>query len=58
MESGVLALIAALPLLSAGVLLVGFRIAAKIAMPIVFTITAMVAYFAWQVSFVRAGAEH
>jgi lactate permease len=57
MESGIQALIAALPLLSAGVLLVGFRIAAKIAMPIVFMITAMVAYFAWQVSFMRVAAS-
>jgi lactate permease len=45
MDSGIQALVAALPLISAGVLLVGFRIAAKIAMPVVYLITAFVAYF-------------
>jgi len=57
MDSGIQALVAALPLISAGVLLVGFRIAAKIAMPIVYLITALVAYFVWHVSLTRVVAS-
>lgn len=57
MDSGIQALIAALPLISVGVLLVGFRIAAKIAMPVVYLMTALMAYFVWQVSFTRVVAS-
>lgn len=50
MSLGLLALFAALPLISAGVLLVGLRMPARRAMPIVYVITALVAYFVWDVS--------
>lgn len=57
MDVGLQALVAAIPLLSAGVLLVGFRIAAKVAMPIVYVTTALIAFFVWQVSFTRIAAS-
>lgn len=47
------ALFAALPILVAGILLVGFRLAAKKAMPVVFIVTALIAFYVWDVSFNR-----
>ena len=44
----------AIPLvLFAGILLVGFRVAAKYAMPVTFVLTCSIAYFFWGVSFFR-----
>ena len=53
MESGLLAWLAFAPILFAGILLVGFRVAAKYAMPIVFILTSLIAYFFWGVSDLR-----
>lgn len=52
-----LALLAFLPLVLAGVLLIGFRLAAKIAMPIVFLVTALIALLAWDMTFNRVLAS-
>ena len=52
-----LALLAFLPIILAGVLLVGFRMPARMAMPIVFLVTALIALFAWQMSFNRVIAS-
>jgi len=49
MSNLVLALLAFIPILSAAVLLVGFRMPAKRAMPISFIITLLVAYFFWDI---------
>lgn len=57
MSLGLLALFAALPLISAGVLLVGLRMPAKKAMPIVYILTALIAIFVWNVSFNRVLAS-
>jgi len=57
MSLGLLAFFAALPLLSAGVLLVGLRMPAKKAMPIVYVLTALIAIFVWDVSFNRVLAS-
>ncbi len=57
MSLGLYALFAALPLISAGLLLVGFRMPAKKAMPIVYVITSLVAIFVWDVSFNRVLAS-
>jgi len=57
MSLGLLAFFAALPLISAGVLLVGFRLPAKIAMPVVYIITTLVALFVWDVSLNRVIAS-
>lgn len=46
-----LAFLAFLPILVAAIMLVGFRMPAKIAMPIVFIIAAIIAYFAWELPF-------
>jgi lactate permease len=53
MESGFLALLAFTPILFAGILLIGFRVAAKYAMPITFILTCSIAYFFWGVSVSR-----
>lgn len=45
-----LAILALLPILVAGVMLVGFRIPAKIAMPVAFVLTAIIAYTVWGLS--------
>ena len=42
-----LAFLAFAPILMAGFLLIGFRIAAKIAMPVVFIFTCLIAYLIW-----------
>ncbi|MEM6631090.1 MAG: L-lactate permease [Bacteroidota bacterium] len=44
------ALWAFLPILSAGILLIGIRWAASRAMPVIFAMTALIAYFVWDVS--------
>ncbi|GGX87925.1 L-lactate permease [Litchfieldella qijiaojingensis] len=57
MDSTLLPLLAFLPLVLAGVLLIGFRMAAKLAMPIVFIVTALIALFAWEMSATRVIAS-
>lgn len=57
MNETTLALLAFLPLLLAGILLVGFKIPAKIAMPIVFLTAAVIGLTAWDMSFSRVAAS-
>ncbi|QJQ95903.1 MULTISPECIES: L-lactate permease [Halomonadaceae] len=57
MNQTILALLAFAPLLLAGVLLIGFRMAAKVAMPIVFIVAALIALFAWDMTFTRVVAS-
>ncbi|MEX2574886.1 MAG: L-lactate permease, partial [Balneolaceae bacterium] len=52
-----LAFLAFLPILLAGILLVVFRIAAKIAMPVVLGVTIIVAYTVWDFSFLNIVAS-
>ena len=49
MNTGLQAAIAALPILSAAVLLAGFRLPAKVGMPIVYVLAAAIALWLWQV---------
>lgn len=53
MNVTILALLAFAPIFLAGVLLVGLRMPARTAMPIVYVITALIALFVWQMSFNR-----
>ena len=53
METSFQSLLAFLPILLSGIFLVGFRISAKLAMPIVFLFTCSITYFFWGVSFQR-----
>ncbi len=53
MGIGIQALFAALPIFIAGILLVGLRLPAKKAMPIVYLATTAVAYLVWEVTFNR-----
>jgi lactate permease len=57
MNESILALLAFLPLLLAGILLIGFKIPAKIAMPIVFLTAAIIGLTAWDMSFSRVAAS-
>ncbi len=57
MSLGLLAFFAALPLISAGVLLIGLKLSAKIAMPIVYVVTFLIAIFVWDVSLNRVIAS-
>ncbi|GEN28627.1 L-lactate permease [Halovibrio variabilis] len=57
MNETILALLAFLPLLLAGILLIGFKIPAKIAMPIVFLTAAIIGLTAWEMSFSRVAAS-
>ncbi len=57
MTNTTLALLAFLPLVLAGVLLIGFRMAARTAMPIVYLVTALIALFAWEMTFTRVIAS-
>ncbi len=57
MNDTLLALLAFVPLMLAGVLLIGLRMAAKTAMPIVFVVTALIALLAWEMSFNRVLAS-
>ncbi len=57
MSQTILALLAFAPLLLAGVLLIGFRIAARVAMPVVFVVTVLIALLIWDMTFVRVLAS-
>ncbi|WP_072682025.1 L-lactate permease [Arcobacter sp. LA11] len=57
MEVGTQAFFAALPILVAAVLLVGFRLPAKKAMPVVYIVTSLVALYVWEVTFNRVLAS-
>ncbi|TNE83166.1 MAG: L-lactate permease, partial [Gammaproteobacteria bacterium] len=50
MSSGMLAFLAFTPILLAGILLLGLRWPARRAMPLVFVITALIAYTGWDMS--------
>lgn len=52
-----LALWAALPILTAAVLLVGFRLPARVAMPVVFIFTGLIARWGWQLSWTDIAAS-
>jgi lactate permease len=58
MSPSILALLAVLPIISAAVLLVGFRVPAKIAMPISLVITVIIALVFWDIplTFITASA--
>ncbi len=53
MENSFLAFIAFAPILFSGILLVGFRVSAKLAMPFAFILTCSMSYFLWGVSIIR-----
>ncbi|MBD3656952.1 MULTISPECIES: L-lactate permease [Marinobacter] len=53
MSPGLLALLAFTPILLAGILLLGLRWPARRAMPVVFLVTALIGYTAWDMSFNR-----
>lgn len=57
MDISTQALFAVLPILVAGLLLVGLRLPAKKAMPIVYIVTSLVALVVWEVSFNRVLAS-
>ncbi|WP_281645833.1 L-lactate permease [Parendozoicomonas sp. Alg238-R29] len=57
MSPGIQALLAFAPILVTAVLLLGFRLPARTAMPAVFLLTAGIAVFAWDVSFNRVMAS-
>ncbi|PXY00111.1 L-lactate permease [Halomonas sp. LBP4] len=57
MTDTTLALLAFVPLVLAGVLLIGLRMAARTAMPIVFVVTALIGLFAWEMTFNRVLAS-
>ncbi len=57
MEIGLQAFFAALPIFLAGILLVGLRVSAKKAMPLVYIATVAVAFIVWEVSFNRVLAS-
>ncbi len=52
MELTTLAFLALLPILVAGVMLIGFRLPASIAMPVAFILAAIIAYSVWGLSWV------
>ncbi|MGV8842237.1 MAG: L-lactate permease [Pseudomonas sp.] len=57
MSQTMLSILAFVPLLLAGVLLIGFRWPAKYAMPVVFLVTAIIGLSAWDMSFNRVIAS-
>lgn len=57
MDQTVLSLLAFVPLVLAGVLLLGFRWPAKLAMPVVYVITALIGLLVWDMSFNRVLAS-
>ena len=57
MSPGVQALLAFAPIFVTAVLLLGFRLPARIAMPAVFLLTAGIGVFAWDMSFNRVAAS-
>ena len=56
MSLGLQAFVAALPILIAGILLVGLRMPARLAMPLVYAAAALLAFLVWQVPAVRIAA--
>ncbi|MDF3919527.1 L-lactate permease [Salinicola salarius] len=57
MDQTLLSLLAFLPLVLAGVLLIGFRMAARTAMPIVFVVAVLIALLAWDMTGTRVLAS-
>lgn len=57
MNPTILAMLAFMPIVLAGVMLIGFRVAARVAMPIVFVVTVLIALFVWQMSLSRVLAS-
>ena len=57
MSIGLQAFFAALPIFLAGILLVGLRVSAKKAMPLVYIATVAIAFVVWEVSFNRVMAS-
>ncbi|MCW2272175.1 L-lactate permease [compost metagenome] len=57
MSQTLLSILAFVPLVLAGILLVGFRWPAKYAMPVVFLLTALIGLLAWDMSFNRVLAS-
>ncbi|WP_339488999.1 L-lactate permease [Pseudomonas sp. EL_65y_Pfl2_R95] len=57
MSQTLLSILAFVPLILAGVLLIGFRWPAKYAMPVVFILTAIIGLSAWDMSMVRVVAS-
>ena len=57
MSLNLLAFLAFLPILIAAILLVGFRIPARITMPFVFILTAILAFLSWDFSFINIVAS-
>lgn len=51
MNLTLLSFLALLPILVVAVMLVAFRLSARVAMPVGFVLTALIAYFTWDVSF-------
>ena len=56
MNQHTMALLAILPILCAAVMLVGFRVPAKFAMPVSFLMTVIIALSAWDMSFINVAA--
>lgn len=52
MGSASLAFFAILPILTAGVMLVGFKLPARTTMPVAFLMTALIGYFVWGISMI------
>ncbi len=57
MSQTLLSILAFVPLVLAGVLLIGFRWPAKFAMPLVFVLTALIGLLAWDMTFTRVLAS-
>ena len=56
MSLGFLAVLAATPIIVAGTLIVGFRIAARTAMPVTYAVTAIIAIVIWGMPFIAVAA--
>lgn len=56
MSTGVLSILALMPIIAVGVLLVGFRLSASKAMPVCYLVAAGLALFVWQVPGVQVAA--
>ena len=57
MTSILMSLLAFTPLVLAGVMLIGFRMQARTAMPVVFIVTVLIALLAWDMTFTRVVAS-
>jgi len=57
MTSIMMSILAFVPLVLAGVMLIGFRMQARTAMPVVFIVTALIALLAWDMTFTRVVAS-